>query len=337
MVCCRAGASRAPPVSSGKRCASRVRSTAGGSTLTRAAASSNPSGSPSTWRQIVTTALAFSAVSANSGRTSAARATNNRTAGTPASSATGGTAELSSTGTASGATGNSRSPRSRNRVRLVARTDSELAARSSPTSGMAGNRCSQLSRTSSRRHSASTVLSSSGSGRSPRSPTPSPCAIAFGTSTGSRIGARSTQTTPSAKSGTSAVATAMARRVLPTPPGPVRVRSRVPAAPSAGRSNAHASATSSSRPTSGVRGRGSRDEVGRGIGLAAGGSARAGCAALIRLDRDSASSPRASARRRTVSARGARRRPRSRSCTPRALTPARSASASCVSPAVNRC
>ena len=52
IVCCRAGRSRAPPVSSGNRGSSRASSAAGGSTLTRAAASSIASGSPSSRRQI---------------------------------------------------------------------------------------------------------------------------------------------------------------------------------------------------------------------------------------------------------------------------------------------
>ena len=55
IVCCRAGRVRAPPVSSGKRGSSRVSSAAGGSTLTRAAASSMASGKPSSRAQISAT------------------------------------------------------------------------------------------------------------------------------------------------------------------------------------------------------------------------------------------------------------------------------------------
>ena len=60
IVRCRAGRSRPPPVSSGSRCSSRVRSAAGGRTLTRAAASSMASGSPSSRRQMAATAAALS-------------------------------------------------------------------------------------------------------------------------------------------------------------------------------------------------------------------------------------------------------------------------------------
>ena len=55
----------------------------------------------------------------------------------------------------------------------------------------------------------------------------SPAAVAtvVGTSAGSASGARSTQMTPSAKAPATSSARARARRVLPTPPGPVRVSS----------------------------------------------------------------------------------------------------------------
>ena len=65
--------SRAPPVSSSSRRSRRACSSFGGRSLTRAAASSIASGSPSNCRQISTTACAFLAVSAKSGRTAAAR------------------------------------------------------------------------------------------------------------------------------------------------------------------------------------------------------------------------------------------------------------------------
>ena len=60
-VCCRSGASRAPPVSSGRRCSSRASSASGDSTLTRAAASSIASGRPSRRRQISAHALSSAA------------------------------------------------------------------------------------------------------------------------------------------------------------------------------------------------------------------------------------------------------------------------------------
>ena len=63
----------------------------------------------------------------------------------------------------------------------------------------------------------------------------------------SRTAASGTKTTPSAKSPPSSAATARARRVLPTPPGPVRVTSRMPSR----RSSVATAVRSVSRPISG--------------------------------------------------------------------------------------
>ena len=62
-----------------------------------------------------------------------------------------------------------------------------------------------------------------------------------------------TKATPSAESGAHCSATAIARRVLPTPPGPVSVSRRT----SGRRSSARRVASSTSRPISRVRGTGS--------------------------------------------------------------------------------
>ena len=64
--------------------------------------------------------------------------------------------------------------------------------------------------------------------------------------------ASGTKYTPSGNPGTDWCATAIASRVLPDPPGPVNVTNRTPAEPT----RAVSSATSPSRPTSGVAGRG---------------------------------------------------------------------------------
>ena len=120
IVCCRAGRSRAPPVSSGRRRSSRASSAAGGRTLTRAAASSIASGSPSSRRQIAATAGAFSGVRAKSGRTACARSTNSRTAADAATSSTA--VARPSSASASGGTACSRSPETRSRTRLVTST-----------------------------------------------------------------------------------------------------------------------------------------------------------------------------------------------------------------------
>ena len=88
----------------------------------------------------------------------------------------------------------------------------------------------------------------SGSGRPGGSRRPSARATSGSTRSGSRTGVRSTNTTPSRNSDAAAAAAAIARRVFPTPGGPVSVISRssalVIAAPSA--------ASSASRPISGV-------------------------------------------------------------------------------------
>jgi hypothetical protein len=76
----RAGASRGPPDRSGNRRSRRASNAAGGSTLTRAAASSMASGNPSRRRQISATAGAVSPVRANSACAACARSTKSRTA-----------------------------------------------------------------------------------------------------------------------------------------------------------------------------------------------------------------------------------------------------------------
>ena len=83
------------------------------------------------------------------------------------------------------------------------------------------------------------------------------------TRSGSRTAARETKTTPSANAVSSSLATSIASRVLPTPPGPVSVTSRI----SGRRSRSHTAARSRSRPTSGVSGMGRVLARGRGGAL----------------------------------------------------------------------
>ena len=73
------------------------------------------------------------------------------------------------------------------------------------------------------------------------------------TKAGSLMGAKETKETPSGKSARTSVATCNARRVLPTPPGPVRVSRRT----SELRSRAVTAASSCLRPMRGVSGAGS--------------------------------------------------------------------------------
>ena len=124
----------------------------------------------------------------------------------------------------------------------------------------AGSTCSKLSSTRSRcrvpRGAASRPRPAAG--RPPparRGPARSP--RRRGRGRGSRRGGRRRRRRRSPRRGASA--TRRARRVLPTPPGPVRVRRRTPSSPS----RAQTAAASRSRPISGVSGTG---RLGAGVG-----------------------------------------------------------------------
>ncbi len=233
---------------------------AGGKSFTRAAASSIASGSPSSRRQISATVPALSAVTAKVGKTARARSVNNRPASDRSTSWLGtwpswrpDIVPLSAGGSESGGTGNSRSPDKRSGARLVTSTVScGQATSSSPICRAASRTCSQLSSTSSRGRARSVMISRSTSGCSPASRTPTACAMVGTTRWGSVSGARATNATPSAPSSAHRVATSIARRVLPTPPGPVSVSNRT----SGRRRRAAIVAASCSRPTSAVSGRG---------------------------------------------------------------------------------
>ena len=123
------------------------------------------------------------------------------------------------------------------------------AASSGAISPAASTTCSKLSSISSSARSPTASCTASLSGWSARSGTFSAWAMAGSTSAGSRSGASATNTTPSPKSDFNASATARATRVLPTPPGPVRVSKGTPGS----RSSPQISARTSSRPISGVR------------------------------------------------------------------------------------
>src|SRR5271165_2750554 len=145
-VCCRSGRSRPPPVSSPSECSSRGKIASGGSSLTRAAASSMASGSPSSLRAMAATAGAFSSSRVNPGTAAAARSANRRTDAQAASNAAVGWS--SSSGTASGGTGHSRSPETRSGERLLTRIRTALVSCSSRvTTGAPASRCSKLSST----------------------------------------------------------------------------------------------------------------------------------------------------------------------------------------------
>ena len=197
----------------------------GASSFVRAAASSTASGRPSTRLQIDSTV-----VSGTSSRPIArARSTKRAVASR----------------SESGSNRYSRSPETRSGARLVTRIRKPAAAlRTLLTAGAASSRCSKLS----------SSTSSSLRRRNPRrsSRAPIACATSEESSSGSDRPASGTQKTPSLMLPTSSAATCNARRVLPVPPAPVSVSSRVPF-----ESSETSSSSSSSRPTSAL------DAIGR--------------------------------------------------------------------------
>ncbi len=216
------------------------------STLVRVAASSMARGRPSSRAVISATTGAFCSVSANRGLAAWARSANSRTASTSVSAARS-RGRRSGSGTWSGGTGYSCSPRSDSTTREVTSVRSLGAAvRSSSITGPASATCSKLSTTWRSSRWRRWSLTPSRIGRSGDSGTPSALATAAGTSAGSVTGDRSTKQEPSRYWGSRSVATRRASRDFPDPPGPVRVSRRVrPRSRST-------SAISSSRPTNEV-------------------------------------------------------------------------------------
>jgi hypothetical protein len=197
----------------------RARISAGESAFARAAASSTASGRASRRRQ--------SSVTASDG-SSCARSQNSETA----------------SASARGGTWYSLSPCTRRSSLLVtSRVRCGQRARSGESSGAASITCSRLSSRSS--------ISRSPMCSARLSFAPSVCPIVSVTSAGSRRDASPTQKTPALYSGTSDAAASRPSRVLPEPPGPVRVTSR---APSSMRSST--SCSSRSLPTKELAGRG---------------------------------------------------------------------------------
>jgi hypothetical protein len=130
----------------------------------------------------------------------------------------------------------------------------QVASRSA-TSGAASMTCSKLSSTSRSSRSRKKACTRSTSILCPVSRRPSTSAMTEVTKNGSVIDASGTKATPSGKSAAADAATLSASRVLPTPPGPVSVRSGT----SSRRSCPRIIATSRSLPMSGGRDSGSRE------------------------------------------------------------------------------
>jgi hypothetical protein len=230
-VRCRGSAVRLPPVGSWNRSPKRAATCSTGSARTRAAASSIASGSPSSRRQISTTAVTLSWVTAKPGWTATARSANSRTTGWAMASP----AEAPGSGRPSGGTGHRASPRIPSGSRLVASTRSlgQRPSRLSTSRAAASITCSQLSSTSSvwvadsastRRLIASRGMA--GGSSNPTSRRPSALVTACGTSPGSVTAASSTSHAPPGTSSAILAATVVASRVFPAPPGPTSVTRR---------------------------------------------------------------------------------------------------------------
>ena len=201
---------------------------------------------PSSRRQTWATAGAFWAVTRNAGCAATARSTNRRTASYRVSASGGSGCPASrGAGRESEGTRQAVSPAMPRASRLVARTVAcgQARSRASARRAQASRRCSQLSSTSSRRLGRSASVSVATSGRPGSSRTPTAAATAWGTRAGSARAPSSASHTPSGWASRASAATWSARRVLPVPPGPVSVSSRV-----ASRSR-RTSACSRSRPT----------------------------------------------------------------------------------------
>ena len=223
----------------------------------RAAASSIASGTPSSRTQISATAAAFSGARAKAGTRVRARSRKSATAGMPASVCRSSTSPGSGRwGTGRGGTGKWCSQGTRSAMRLVTRQVSlAQAASRAARCGAAAETCSKLSRSSRAARSCRWSLRVSSVSRPGRSRRRNARAIAARTPAGSRTGARSTNQAPSGKARSTRRAISRARRVLPMPGGPVRVRRRT-----WGWAKSRAPvATSSSRPMRGPGWRGSTD------------------------------------------------------------------------------
>ena len=246
MVQCRGDTS---PVSAARSSSGWPRMLCNGNTLTRAAASSSASGRPSKRTHNSASGRALASVSAKLGSMARAWCRNSATDGTRASASSVGSCSRS--GIARGGTGNTRSQRSRRRARLVTRIlRLTHSVRSRDKPGAASATCSKLSSTSSTRPSPMKSSTRSMCGRSPVSRRPSVRAIADWTSRASASGTRSTRYTPPSNTSSRLAATSSASRVLPVPPGPVRVSRRTGADDDS--SCWRALSNSRSRPTSGV-------------------------------------------------------------------------------------
>jgi hypothetical protein len=193
-------------------------------------------GIPSRRRQISTTASASLALDSEKREATLwARSTNRLTA-----------AESMPARTSSEGTSHSCSSATPKPSRLVARilTVADCAKIASTRSAAASRTCSQLSNTSNRTRPSNAAATDSLTLLPGCWVMPSTAATASGTAAGSVTAASSKSQIPSGNSSPSGAATSTARRVLPTPPTPVRVTNWC------SRRVAFTSASSDSRPIS---------------------------------------------------------------------------------------
>ena len=214
-VRCRSGASRRPPVRTGRARSSRASNWSGGSTRVRAAANSIASGRPSSRRQISSTAAAGSVTKARSRNSSIGVGRRQRE-----------DRELAFAIDPQGRPGGDQQPQVRAGADEAA---SEDAA--------AGSNCSRLSRRMSIRFSSMCSTRPCWA--------PIAAAIVGSMSCASVTAAKGTQKTPPVNRSTDSAAAWRASRVLPEPPAPVKVTMR------ASSMSAAMSRSSSVRPTSG--------------------------------------------------------------------------------------
>ncbi len=227
IVRCRSGRSRTAAVSSGRLCSRRCAMPRGLSSRTFAAASSMASGRPSSRRQMSMMSAAFSSVMAKPGLTAAARSTKSMQAEERSARSRLGDA----VGIRRRAAPRRRTPARRGSAARCGSSPGTSPAAPPPTgarcTGAASTICSKLSSTTSTRRPASACAMRSSSAASPLSRMPRAYAIAGTSSPGSRTPSSSTKYVPSGKrSSPRGARSRSASRLLPMPPGPIRLRTR---------------------------------------------------------------------------------------------------------------
>ena len=303
-----AGPRDLPPVSRPNRSARRPSICSTDRTRVLTAASSIASGRPSSRRHRSTTAIRLEAVSSNRPDAAAARSVKSSTDSLRRSRSR--VSSPCARGSSSGGIGMTCSPVMDSGSRLVAttRTPGAASRMSATSSAAASSRCSQLSTRSSsfrsrrweRRRVRGSVAAWSRRSKAART--------ALSTRAGSRTSASSTSQAPSGKARARSVPLRIARRVLPTPPGPTRVTRRTVA------SFFRSSASSRRRPTKLVAsaGRLPRRRVGLAMVTARYSGSRRSVAGSLTIKSRTPSMPWRPRRRRLTCMTDARRRPRDR-------------------------